>query len=512
MTKKTITQIEYGDWQTPSDLAMEICSFLATDFQAQSVFEPNCGTGTFLQAAFSTFPDATNFLGLEINEKYVQKARNIKSSLLNIIHNDFFSYPWFKDIQQLPEPLLVIGNPPWVTNTDLMRLQSNNLPSKANFDNLSGIGAITGKSNFDISEWMISKEIEALQGRRAMLAMLCKTSVARKVILQAWKSGLKFSSAELRNINALKYFKVAVDACLLVITFVPEYDAKDIECRVYASLDAKQPFHILARRNKRLVSNVETVDHYHRFIATTPSKFIWRSGIKHDSSQLMELYIQEDGQLINGLHEIVDIEEELLFPMLKSSDIANGEIVNIKRRMLVPQNAVGSETCSIQSRYPKTWNYLIQHSDLLDRRGSSIYKNKPRFSIFGVGDYSFTFWKIAISGFYKKLQFRMIGPCHGKPVVFDDTCYFLACQTEEEAKIIMHILESKIAQDIFEAHIFWDAKRPITQDILSALDILELAKSMALFNSLEKACKHMSLCYQHNLFEPVVSMCEYQSY
>ena len=168
----------------------------------------------------------------------------------------------------------------------------------------------------------------------------------------------------------------------------------------------------------------------------------------------MELSTQPDGRLLNGFKKYVDIERDLLYPMLKSSDLANGTIQSIHRSMLVPQRSVGSETNCIESLYPKTWHYLMAHAEQLDRRGSSIYINKPRFSIFGVGDYSFKPWKIAISGFYKILTFRVIGPCAEKPVVFDDTCYFLACETEEEANIIRSILESQVAHEILTAHIF----------------------------------------------------------
>jgi len=33
--------------------------------------------------------------------------------------------------------------------------------------------------------------------------------------------------------------------------------------------------------------------------------------------------------------------------------------------------------------------FLYTH--ILDKRGSSIYKNRPKFSMFGIGDYSFSF-------------------------------------------------------------------------------------------------------------------------
>jgi len=504
MMKKTAQRTEFGDWQTPIDLAKKVCAFVAKDFQPNSVFEPNCGRGAFLQASISAFPKASEFVGLEINNEYAQAARKIESSRLRVVHDDFFSYRWDKDIQGLPEPLLVIGNPPWVTNAELTRLRSENLPTKSNFNGANGIDAITGKSNFDISEWMLVKEIEALQGRNAVLAMLCKTAIARKVSLYAWKNGLELSCAEIREIDAQKHFGIAVNACLLVVHFSPQLNEQESTCRVYSSFDAPEPDYILGIRNGRLVSNTDVVDQHQTLLSSTSSEFTWRSGIKHDCSKVMELSVQPDGRLLNGFKEHVDIEDALLYPMLKSSNLANGTIETILRRMLVPQCSVGCETNSIQSLYPKTWRYLMKYAERLDKRGSSIYRNKPRFSIFGVGGYTFTPWKIAISGLYKSLKFRIVGPYDGKPVVLDDTCYFLACRTKEEADIIMRIIESRVAQEILTAHIFWDAKRPITRDVLSALDITAIARKLDVIDSLSDECPHLFFHKQPTLFDSMI--------
>ena len=68
---------------------------------------------------------------------------------------DFFEKDWPGTLDGLLEPILVIGNPPWVTNSAVGALGGSNLPVKSNFQRLNGLDAITGKSNFDISEWML---------------------------------------------------------------------------------------------------------------------------------------------------------------------------------------------------------------------------------------------------------------------------------------------------------------------------------------------------------------------
>ena len=204
----------------------------------------------------------------------------------------------------------------------------------------------------------------------------------------------------------------------------------------------------------------------------------WRSGIKHDCSKVMELS-REGSKYRNGLGELVELEDSFLFPMLKSSHVAKGVTVSKDRFMLVTQRTVGEDTARIQKMAPRTWEYLVAHADWLNKRRSAIYRNRPPFAVFGVGDYTFAPWKVAISGFYKKLAFATVGPTDGKkPVVLDDTAYFLPCRTQEQAEHLATLLNSLAAREFYKAFVFWDTKRPITADLLSRLDLRRLATEL----------------------------------
>ncbi len=113
---------------------------------------------------------------------------------------------------------------------------------------------------------------------------------------------------------------------------------------------------------------------------------------------------------------------------------------------------------------------MQSHSSYLDKRASRIYKNNPRFSIFGVGEYSFYPWKIAICGLYKKLEFQLFSLIENKPVMFDDTVYFLSFQEEDKARKFCDILNSPEIISFYSSLIFWDEKRPIKSSILNCLD------------------------------------------
>ena len=113
---------------------------------------------------------------------------------------------------------------------------------------------------------------------------------------------------------------------------------------------------------------------------------------------------------------------------------------------------------------------LKKYAEKLDLRKSSIYKKQPRFSIFGVGEYSFKPYKIAVSGLYKKINFRLLKPYKGKPVMVDDTCYILGFDSLEIAQNTLNILRSKLVTEYISSLVFRDSKRPVNSGILKSVD------------------------------------------
>ena len=477
--KKSDRVAEYGDFQTPVPLARAVCQLLSRrGVKPTSIIEPTCGIGNFLVAAVEQFGKAKKAVGLEINPAYVNAARerfhgHSQAPKVEVIEGSFFSTEWSTLLAGLPDPLLVVGNPPWVTNSELGALGSLNLPRKTNFKNHAGLEALTGKSNFDISEWMLLQFLDWLDGRNATMAILCKTAVARKILAHAWQHDVSVSRSAMYKIDANASFGASVDACLFVCDFSRSTGA--LETPVYRGISDIEALNVIGYRDGRLIADVGAYERWKHLIGG--GTYCWRSGIKHDCAKVMEL-LKEGNRYRNGFDEIVDLEDRCLYPMLKSSEIANGRTRSPKRWMLVTQTQIGETTAVIKERAPKTWKYLQSHADRLNRRASSIYRKRPPFSIFGVGDYSFAPWKVAISGLYKKLRFATTGSVSGKPIVLDDTCYFVPCRTKAEAKAVADLLNSRVAQEFFSAFIFWDAKRPVTIEVLQRLNIAALAHEL----------------------------------
>ena len=151
--------------------------------------------------------------------------------------------------------------------------------------------------------------------------------------------------------------------------------------------------------------------------------------------------------------------------------------------MVVTQRRVGEDTAGIEESAPRTWRYLEAHRRLFEARKSSIYNGRVPFALFGIGAYTFAPWKVAVSGLHKIPRFMLVGPLGGKPVIFDDACYFLPFENENEARVVAEILNSEVCREFLDSLIFTDSKRPITVELLQRLNIRAIAEEAGLETS-----------------------------
>ncbi|MCL4216710.1 MAG: SAM-dependent methyltransferase [Candidatus Hydrogenedentes bacterium] len=477
MPKKTFNKWQYGDFQTPESLVGNVLHLLKEKHGTKPalVIEPTCGKGAFIRGALQAFQTAI-IKGFDVNPAYVDEARRTipKKDMerVSIEQGDFFLVDWNRVLNENRGDILILGNPPWVTSSELGLINSRNLPEKTNFQGQRGIEAITGSGNFDISEWMILQHVDWLSRRAGTLAMLCKYSVARKIVRRMRQNKVLGLFGSIYLIDAKQHFSASVEACLFVLATGGEHTG----CGVYGSLESLSPDYSIGARDGHILRNVDLYAS-RRNLRGHDVAYVWRSGIKHDCSKVMELEYSTTG-LRNGFGNVVPIEDTYVYPLLKSSDIGNSRVNMCRKYIIVPQTYVGEDTAGIKRCAPRTWAYLESYARQFTERRSSIYKNKPPYAIFGVGDYTFRPWKVAISGLYKRLAFCVVGPIDGKTVIFDDTVNFLSFKSQEEALFIYELLLSKPATEFYESMIFWDEKRPITTQILKRLSLRAVAEEL----------------------------------
>lgn len=465
---------EYGDYQTPVEFAEKVCAYLK-DFrhiEPSAIVEPTCGIGGFLKS--SLLFNASEYYGIEINPEYCDICRNeIQDDRVKIINSDFFAFS-SKALIQDKRQILVIGNPPWVTNSTLSALGSDNLPLKANFKGLKGIDAITGASNFDICEYIILQLINEYRNTNTVISMLCKTSVARNVFKELKRNYINFLSCDMLEFDAAKVFGINASACVLVIQLSEKEVSSDV-CNVY---DFEKPETVKSQfgyADGQFYSNLDAeTENYDGHCC-----FEWRQGVKHDCSKVMELTMR-NGTLQNGQKENVQIEDDIVFPLIKSSMFKAPIIHNFSKYVIVTQKKAREETGHLEKEVPKTWEYLCDNIELFKNRKSSIYRGAPPFSMFGVGDYSYSRFKVGVSGFYKQPLFSVLYSDDEKPVMTDDTSYFICFDSYDMAYVAMLLLNSGKVQGFLTSIAFLDAKRPYTKKVLERVDFGKIVESLTI--------------------------------
>lgn len=474
---------EYGDFQTNQILAQKVVDYTfskSNDFEF--VLEPTCGKGNFLLAAIKQSKKLKKVVGVEIYQPYVWETKfkilehfiSTKENTLpeiDIIHANAFEFS-YEDLAKSTQDLktLIIGNPPWVTNSELGSIDSKNLPQKSNFKKHSGFEAITGKGNFDIGEYISLIMLRCFDRHNGAFAFLIKNSVVKNLINDQKKNKFRIGQTESLNIDSKKEFNVSVNACLFLTLLNCE---PELTCTAF-DFYTKDKLTTFGWYKDKFVYSVQDYDE--SSIVDGKSTFVWRSGVKHDCSKVMELE-QVDGHFKNALGEEINLENNLTYGLLKSSDLKEDKTNSFRKLTIITQKKIGQETKYIKDKYPLTYNYLTSHKDFFDKRKSSIYKDKPSFSIFGVGDYSFAPYKIAISGLYKSTHFTLVSPSNSKPIMLDDTCYFIGFENLKMAEIAHYLVNSELVQKFLKSIIFSDSKRSINKDTLMRIDFARAFES-----------------------------------
>ncbi len=493
---------EYGDFQTNRSLAESVTQFLKIKkkINPKRIIEPTCGKGHFIVAALATFKQIETIIGLEIYKPYTWEAKfNIidfcvahpseKRPNIEILHFNVFEFDFQTLAGEAEDEILVLGNPPWVTSAQLSSLDSSNLPEKSNFKKYKGLDAITGKGNFDIGEYITLMLFDAFQNTPGHVAFLVKNTVIKNIVFDQYKRKYNIAEIEKLTIDSKKEFEVSVEAALLFckLNSPPTYT-----CQAFDFYRPNTPQKAFGWVADKFVSDITLYQESRDIDGLSP--FEWRQGIKHDLAAVMELE-RINGHFVNGKQEEVLLEEDLVFGFLKSSDLKQPVIRQARKFTIVTQKKVGQDTAYIQEQYPQTFQYLFAHKASFDQRKSSIYNDKPDFSIFGIGDYSFAPYKVVISGLYKTFTFSLVLPLENKALMLDDTCYLLGFQKLEYALYTSILLNSEKAKKLLQAIAFADAKRTFTKEILMRIDLHKLACQFPL-NTLQSEVKRLCEKFQ----------------
>lgn len=450
-----------GDFQTPVELAREVWEHLP---QTDAVVEPTVGTGAFLEAA----PPKTRQLPwrcFDLLAEHVAASRDRAAQLgfadAAIVERDAFTISP-SDFHLPPHArVLAVGNPPWVTSAAQGAAGQTNLPEKRNRFGLRGIEALTGRANFDIAEAVLFSLLDALRQQPSVhFAFLLKRSAALRLSrhLLGRPGFERFSFAQ---IDARRHFGVSVEAGLLQFRrTLGETSANRISISTRLGAAPSREAGVTAGRFVEDLHAYEPM----AYLEARGNAIEWRQGLKHDVARVLELRTRADGRLVNGYDEVVDVEEEALYPFWKSADLAAQR--DPSRFFPLYQETLAGPIRGFEKRWPKLAAYLEHHRPAFATRRSRIYRGKGPYALFGVGEYLSRPYKVAVSGLHRPARFCMLGPRSGRAPLVDDTGYLLPFLSEREAAVTCGYLNSEPVAAFLSCLVDDRAKRPYTKAVL----------------------------------------------
>jgi len=149
---------------------------------------------------------------------------------------------------------------------------------------------------------------------------------------------------------------------------------------------------------------------------------------------------------------ISNVEPDLIYPLLRDKDLKKWHATPTAYILMVqdPIKRMGIEEKIMQEKYSETYDYLFQFKvPLLNRksRGLSdmIASGAPFYTMFSVGEYSFSPWKVVWSRI-SRVEAAVIHIIDDKPIMPQETITTIECGSSEEAYYLSALINSTIFQ------------------------------------------------------------------
>jgi hypothetical protein len=154
------------------------------------------------------------------------------------------------------------------------------------------------------------------------------------------------------------------------------------------------------------------------------------------------------------------IEADLIYPLLRWSDVQRWSAVPRGHIVLSqdPATRVGIAENRMQTQYPRTLEYLGRFRELLTARAAyRRYQGRhPFYSMYNVGPYTVAPIKVVWRRMDRRINAAVIEPIDDpwlgvRPIVPQETCVLVACESSDEAHYICAVLNSAVVGELVSA-------------------------------------------------------------
>ena len=506
---------ELGEYYTPDWLADHLLDLLQYHGDTSTrLLDPSCGSGTFLIKAIRRIRArhenhgnprdlcraiTAGVVGFDLNPSAVLAARaNYLIAIRDLVLESgpieipvYLCDSILDDVPRAGRFDLVVGNPPWIAWDNLpddYRQATKPLWQAYGLFSLSGTDARHGGGKKDLSSLMLAASADRWLGDGGRLAM-----VITQTIFQSKGAGDGFRRFRLGpegrplgvlrvdDMVAIKPFKDAANwtSTILLekgtatkypvdyVKWLPgqggfsqqECLAEPIDPRAPSSPWLVCPKNESAADLRRMVGPSDYTAHLGA-----------NSGGANGVYWLEVLGSSDDGVMVRNLtakgKRAVEsvrtvIEPDLLYPLVRWGDVSRFA-ARPSAHILLAQDVdtrSGVDESLMRQQYPKTYAYLSRFADmLLSRSAYRKYQGRrPFYSMYNVGRYTISPLKVVWRRMDRRINAAVLEPyvdpvLGTRPVIPQETCVLIDCQSAAEAHYICAVLNSSPVNTLITAH------------------------------------------------------------
>lgn len=142
------------------------------------------------------------------------------------------------------------------------------------------------------------------------------------------------------------------------------------------------------------------------------------------------------------------VEAELIYPLLRGANVERWKALTASSIIVTHISGMKLRAvpeAEMEGSFPKTFSYLKRFKDLLRKRPAfrRYFKDDaPFYSIFNIGNYTFSPWKVVWREQAFPFTAAVVGPIDGRVVIPDHKLMIVAVDLEEEAHYLCAVLNS----------------------------------------------------------------------
>jgi len=517
-------RLALGEYYTPRGVAeLAVDALDVADPESATLLDPGCGSGVFpsvcierkLEAMRGDYSPAeivenvtASVVGIDLNPVAVKSTKlNYLLSLLPVLEDanaDRVELPVFlTDALGLayddpvsfageayePTADYLVGNPPWIPWSRLSEdVKTRWREVYADTDDLDllphdGLDSRLGHANDDISlpyVWVcIHRYLAEGGGASFVLKRDVTKGPAGKLLRTLNVGGRPLALDEVHDFNRLQPFGGQVGANAAVYALRADADHSfPVDGTSWTESDESASFATAARMRETLteeqvgivpVDDENTTSAWIREDAERAALGECAHDIRHG--------VKDDAQDVFSISReaVADLEAEHVYPYLKSRHVVKYGLFGHELRLVPLRKANEDNERELKNRCPQTYDYLENHRETLEDRSSSWLDEGPFYNVFGLGEYTWSDYKVVWCRLGFKPHFAVVSTLADddvgeKTVVPGDHYMFVGTDSEREAHYLCALLNSAVYQRSLKG-VASEGKASLSKTVVSRLEL-----------------------------------------